>query len=679
MENILYNISQVLGITIIHSLWQGLLIYFLLRLALVLLAGLSPSKKYLLAVSSLLAITGWFAYTLVNEIQIYDWLAVKPANLANMPLILELPANIRQFNDQGLRYYYSIEGYLPYITVVYVTGLLLNAGRLVMSRKKINTIKNTMSIDVVLQQQISRFAEKFNITQKVKVGLSKMVDVPCIVGYFKPVILLPFTLSTYLSDEEIEAILMHELAHLKRNDYLVNIAQQVITTLLFFNPCVLLINKIIGEERENCCDDLVVDATQNPVIYAKALFKLEQTRQNELQLALAVTGKKYHLLNRIERIMKTKKQIPSVRPTLVAMLLLTIGIGCMALLNPEIAQGKISVKKITPEAIKTILTDTVPVKKAVKYQVKATKAATRKAKIKAEKSFKHGYFNDNGLNDPELDRLSKEVSKHGDAISKYFDSPEFKAESDKMDKLGKDVDAFYNSDRVKQATAEQEKAAAEFEKQWGSRSGNIDELSKQMSAAGDVMSKYYESKDFKEMNARIAKKYGVPINGIFRFDEREHNESYRKYQDELKKNIPADVLQQQDKMKELGKQMRSYTQDPDVKKSRDEMRAAGDKMREAFNSPDIKLKQEEMRKAGRQMRSFTRNPKIEQEKKALREASEKLRAYMDTPEFKKKVDEYRKNHPEENWNDNNNKNSNERPESPEKKEAPEKPEPAENN
>jgi bla regulator protein BlaR1 len=119
---------------------------------------------------------------------------------------------------------------------------------------------------------------------------------------------------------------MHELAHIKRNDYIINLLQQVITTLLFFNPCVLLINKIIGEERENSCDDLVVDATQNPVMYAKALFKLEQNRQNELQLALAVTGKKYHLLNRIERIMKTKKQIPSIRPTLVAMLILTLGV-----------------------------------------------------------------------------------------------------------------------------------------------------------------------------------------------------------------------------------------------------------------------------------------------------------------------------------------------------------------
>jgi bla regulator protein BlaR1 len=148
-------------------------------------------------------------------------------------------------------------------------------------------------LGVQLQQQIGNFAAKsLNITQKVTVGLSHMVDVPCIVGFLKPVILLPITLSTYLEAEEIEAILMHELAHIKRNDYLINLLQQVITTLLFFNPCVLLINKIIGEERENSCDDLVVDSTKAPVIYAKALFKLEQSRQNQVTVSAGCNWQK---------------------------------------------------------------------------------------------------------------------------------------------------------------------------------------------------------------------------------------------------------------------------------------------------------------------------------------------------------------------------------------------------
>jgi beta-lactamase regulating signal transducer with metallopeptidase domain len=651
MENILYNISQVLGITIIHSLWQGLLIYFLLRLALVLLAGLSSSKKYLLAVSSLLAITGWFAYTLVNEIQIYDWLAVKPTNLANMPLMLELPANIRQFNDQSLRYYYSIEEYLPYITLLYVAGLLTNAGRLVLARKKIYTIKQTMSIDVILQQQISRFAEKFDITQKVKVGLSKMVDVPCIVGYFKPVILLPFTLSTYLSEEEIEAILMHELAHIKRNDYLVNITQQVITALLFFNPCVLLINKIIGEERENCCDDLVVDATQNPVIYAKALFKLEQTRQNELQLALAVTGKKYHLLNRIERIMKTKKQTISVRPTLVAMLILTIGIGCMALLNPEIAQGKISVKAIKP-TIENLLTDTIR-KKAVKTKADKAAKATAKSKYKVQKFNERRYNSNNntnfnyneGLKDPQLDKLTAEIDKHANAISKYYESDMFKSYSADMEKRGKEIEAFYNNDKMKELTAAQEKLGADFEKKWGGKNNAMEQLAKQMEGLGKQVETYFNSPEFKEMNAKLQKKYG--IKGDFHDG---NDENYKKYQEELKKNLSPQIKQQTEQMKKLGEEMRNHY-GADMRKDGDQMRRMGDSMRRAFNNPRIKQQQEEMRKMGEKMRAYADNPEIKKQKELLKQATDKLREYTNTPEFKAKVREFNKNRRVYNWDD----------------------------
>jgi bla regulator protein BlaR1 len=160
-------------------------------------------KKYLLAVSSLLTITGWFAYTLINQIQLYDWLA-KPANLANMPIMLNLPANIQQFGNQTIRYYYSIQEYLPYVTAVYVIGLLLNMARVVLAHRKIQTIKRTMSLGVQLQQQIGIFAKKLNITKKVKVGFSHLVDVPCIVGYFKPVILLTFYLSTYLGPKKLK-------------------------------------------------------------------------------------------------------------------------------------------------------------------------------------------------------------------------------------------------------------------------------------------------------------------------------------------------------------------------------------------------------------------------------------------------------------------------------------------
>ena len=105
-----------------------------------------------------------------------------------------------------------------------------------------------------------------------------MIDVPCMTGFVKPLILLPVSLSTHLSACEVESILLHELAHIKRNDYLVNLLQQVISVMLFFNPFNRLINRIISQERENSCDDLVVEKTGKPLIYAQALLKLETAK-----------------------------------------------------------------------------------------------------------------------------------------------------------------------------------------------------------------------------------------------------------------------------------------------------------------------------------------------------------------------------------------------------------------
>ncbi|MDB5125241.1 MAG: blaR1 2 [Mucilaginibacter sp.] len=657
MENVFYNISQVLGITIIHSLWQALLIYFALRMALMFSAQLSASKKYWLAVTGLLAVTGWFVYTLVNEVQIYNWLAVAPSKLSAMPLMLELPRGIRQFNDQSIRYYYSIEEYLPYISIVYLAGLLFNSGRLILGRRRINIIKQTMSIDIPLQRKINQFAETLNIDVTVKVGLSKMVDVPCMVGYIKPIILLPFTLSTYLAAEEIEAILLHELAHIKRNDYIMNLLQQVISTLLFFNPCVQLINKIINEERENCCDDLVVRSTPNPIIYAKALLKLEETRENNMRMALAATGKKYYLLNRIQRIMKTKKPTSGIRPALLAMLILTIGMGCIALLNPQVAQGKISVKAIKP-ALAALLSDTGHKAKATasKKKTAAKKDYKVKNKFKLNKEDKSNYnFN---YEDPELEKLGKEVEKHGQALSKYYDSPEFKKMSEEMEQRGKEMEAFYNRPELKKLEEEQAKLGQEFGKNWG-ETNEITENSAKMGALGEKMGKYFSSSEFKAKNEKLKKKYGIPQDYYPRNDT---SENYKKYQAELEAGLPAEIKQATKELKTLGKQMKAHYDSPQFHAQSDRMKVMGDSLRRAFNNPMIKEQQEEMRKLGEKMREMNNNPEMKREKELLREASAKMKAYTHSREFKRRMAELRAK-----------AEAFEKIERPEKPEKPEKP------
>src|SRR5271170_3768410 len=129
MESILYNISQVLGITVIHSLWQGLLVYFILRIIFNGVPQLSSVKKYNLAVIALSSITLWFIYTLFFEIQAYNWASTNTVHLSSLIPYLNLTVKT-QFAVGNNTPYYKIAGYLPYVSTLYLAGLLANVVKL---------------------------------------------------------------------------------------------------------------------------------------------------------------------------------------------------------------------------------------------------------------------------------------------------------------------------------------------------------------------------------------------------------------------------------------------------------------------------------------------------------------------------------------------------------------------
>ncbi len=575
MEHILYNIGQVLGLTIIHSLWQALLVYFVLKAVLMLPLQLSSNKKYWIAVTAQLAITGLFIYTLVLQVQQFNWMAVKPMNLSHLPLLPDLSAQGGQFQGQNIRYYYSIEQYLPYVSIVYIAGILFNSVRFLFARKNVNAIRKTMSIDVVLQREIKRFTAVFGISRQVKIGLSKMVDVPCMVGYLKPVILLPFTLSTYLSAEEIESILLHELAHIKRNDYLVNIIQQILSILLFFNPCAQLINKIINEERENCCDDLVVNATSNPLLYAKTLLKVEQARENTLRLALAATGKKYYLLTRIERIMKTKKQPGNIRHLFVALLLLAGTLGIVAWANPGHAKNLISPAKpmamvTNPDSdIYNSLSDTSKHK---------TKSGATKSKTQAKVYKKPTYHS-----------TSADTSAFG-----YFDSKEWKAQMEQIKKMGEEMNKQFNSQAWKNQMETIAKQSEEMKKQF-----NSPEWKKQMediAKQSEEMKKQFNSPEWKKQMEDITKQSEEMKKQFNSPEWKKQMEDIGKQGEEIKKqfNSPEWKKQMQDIQRqslEMQKQFNSQA----WKSQTENMKKMGEQMQKQFNSPEWKKQMEEMK------------------------------------------------------------------------------------
>jgi beta-lactamase regulating signal transducer with metallopeptidase domain len=152
-----------------------------------------------------------------------------------------------------------------------------------------------------LEEMLARLAARLHVERAVRIGHSLLVEVPTVVGWLKPVILLPASTLSGLTPRQLEAVLAHELAHIRRHDYLVNLFQTVIETLLFYHPAVWWVSRQVRDERENCCDDVAVAACGDALLYARALCELEELRASAPALAMAATGGS--LVERIRRVL----------------------------------------------------------------------------------------------------------------------------------------------------------------------------------------------------------------------------------------------------------------------------------------------------------------------------------------------------------------------------------------
>lgn len=628
MENLFYNISQVLGITIIHSLWQGLTIFMVLHITMHLAPNLSAGTKYKTAFGALTLMLGWFIYTLVTEVDNYTWAAVTPYRNA-LPLSALLPQVTQKLAAQSTdRYSILIAGYMPYVTMLYIAGLVFNTLKLALAWNNIYRIKQ-QTIAAGFQQQVDALAKKMGIARLVKVAFSQYIDVPCITGFVKPIILLPCTISTYLSADEIQAILLHELAHIRRNDYLLNLLQQAIGILLFFNPFSILINRIINRERENSCDDVVIQTTGSPLVYAQALLKLEQNKQADWQLALAATGKKYHLLNRIERIMKTKRNTVNIRPALIALALLTCSLTCLAWFNPKIKDGRVSVKSIPNVMAAINFGDTV-----IKQKPKTVKPAA-KAKAAGKKAIKTA-SDDDAMADAKLEALSVEMEKHAQAIEKYYNSPEFKKMQEDMEKQGAEIEAYYNSPKMKALQEQMEKRSAEYEKM--ANGPEMKKLQEQLEVAGKKVEDYYSSPEYNKILKQYEKEaqlYSAAKPGTAEY--KKHQAEFKALSEKFKDYANSPVVKEQTELaRKLNEQMRDFYKNPEFKSMQDDMRAYGDSVRKFNQSEVINHQKDLMRKMNTMMRDYQKNPDILREQAELKKLQKQMNEYRNSDEYRKK-------------------------------------------
>jgi hypothetical protein len=180
------------------------------------------------------------------------------------------------------------------------------------------------------QHALQRLIERMRVGRPVRLLVSDRVESLSVMGWLRPVILAPLGLLTGLASDHVEALLAHELAHVRRHDYLVNLLQGIAESLLFYHPAVWWLSGQIRAEREHCCDDLAVAASGDVLTYARALAELESARPAHFKAALAANDGS--LVRRIRRLIDPAAHAPS-RPGAAWMLsvLLLVAIGGVAM------------------------------------------------------------------------------------------------------------------------------------------------------------------------------------------------------------------------------------------------------------------------------------------------------------------------------------------------------------
>ncbi len=352
-------LTHSLAWALLYSLWQGLLIYATLFVLLRAMPEMNARAKHYASFGSLTALFIWFADTWITEYQKLRGITVyitQPGSVAGaatpLPAVTYATHTIAPAHIQAPilhRLLPQLEHYFPIIIFIYALGLSFMLMRFLVNVTQVRALRTqglTLPDDRWTDFVQTRLLE-LDIIRPVRLYLSDRINVPMMLGTLKPVILLPIASMNQLTTDQVEAILLHELAHIKRHDYLLNILQTIAETILFFNPFVWLISTIIRREREHCCDDMVVGSSTNRLSYVKALAILEDERIKNT-LAMAATGNKNQLLHRIKRIMEMKKNnMNNSKLTIVVVAIVALTITtAMLTFTPSFAQ-KSKTKKTT--------------------------------------------------------------------------------------------------------------------------------------------------------------------------------------------------------------------------------------------------------------------------------------------------------------------------------------------
>lgn len=307
--------TDVLGWALVHFVWQGTALALVLMLVRLLLPRRFARARYVAGCLTLIAMLAAPALTtmrLVGQAGGADTAASPTAPTDETPVTAALASEMRTTGSasavlaEDTRVVIETSTLLPWLVLGWAAGVMLFALRLAggwwRARRLVHVATTPVAVEV--ERMVGALSARLGLSRPIRMLASTRLAVPVVIGWLRPVLIIPAAVVGGLSPQQLEAVLAHELAHIRRHDYLLNLLQSAVETLLFYHPAVWWVSHTVRVEREHCCDDLAVVACGDAVLYVRALTALETMRHEEMGVAMAMTGSP--LLARVRRLLGVK-------------------------------------------------------------------------------------------------------------------------------------------------------------------------------------------------------------------------------------------------------------------------------------------------------------------------------------------------------------------------------------
>ncbi|GAB4040671.1 M56 family metallopeptidase [Spirosoma gilvum] len=341
--------------TLIHSLWIGLVVAALAGLVIMVTHRSSAHLRYQLLCGCLILFVAATGFVYYQELDMANFYSANTNGAGGNAPIADLVAGQQQAVSVqevpvGTRLIALINANSTWIVAVWLLFFVLKSVRMASGLLYIHRIRSykVYAPTGEWQQKVGEFSKRLGIRQSITLLQSQRVNVPVTVGILKPVILVPIGLLTQLPAEQIDTILWHELAHVWRRDYLMNLLQSLVETIFFFNPALLWVSALIREEREVCCDDIVLAQTTTKSHYLEALLAFQDYTHSPTSYAMPLGFRSQQLMDRLKRMMTQENKRLSIAEKLVLLsgLVLLLASAFVSKATPEVRQlVKASLKK----------------------------------------------------------------------------------------------------------------------------------------------------------------------------------------------------------------------------------------------------------------------------------------------------------------------------------------------